>query len=64
MLNGKVAVTGIPEPQRDHAIIMARFARACMNEMARLTRYVLLSTVVTGLLEMRITSDPTVHSVI
>jgi class 3 adenylate cyclase len=31
-----VAVTGIPEPQADHAIIMARFARDCMMKMSQL----------------------------
>ena len=32
-----VAVTGLPEPRRDHAIVMCRFARDCVerfNELA------------------------------
>ena len=33
-----MAVTGLPEPQQDHAVIMARFARACMTEMTKVTR--------------------------
>ena len=33
-----VAVTGLPEPQEDHAIIMARFARDCKNRMNEVTR--------------------------
>ncbi|CAB9512443.1 Receptor-type guanylate cyclase gcy [Seminavis robusta] len=33
-----VAVTGIPEPQKNHAVIMARFARDCMKEMKQLVR--------------------------
>ena len=28
-----MACTGLPEPQPDHAIRMARFARACMNKV-------------------------------
>ena len=28
-----VAVVGLPEPADDHALIMARFARACMTTM-------------------------------
>ena len=28
-----VAVVGLPEPADDHALIMARFARACMSTM-------------------------------
>lgn len=31
-----VAVTGVPEAQENHAVIMAMFARDCANEMARL----------------------------
>lgn len=31
-----VAVTGIPEPQPDHALIMARFARDCMIKQSQL----------------------------
>ena len=33
-----VAVTGLPEPQKDHAVIMARFARDIMNKMEKVTR--------------------------
>jgi class 3 adenylate cyclase len=32
-----VAVTGIPEPQADHAVIMARFARDCILKMSQLS---------------------------
>ena len=33
-----VAVTGLTEPQEDHAIIMSRFARDCKNRMNEVTR--------------------------
>jgi class 3 adenylate cyclase len=33
-----VAVVGLPEPRRDHAVVMARFARDCRDDMNRLTR--------------------------
>jgi hypothetical protein len=33
-----IAVTGLPEPQEDHAIIMARFARDCKNKMTEVTK--------------------------
>jgi class 3 adenylate cyclase len=33
-----LAVTGLPEPQPDHAVIMAKFARDCMLKMKQLTR--------------------------
>jgi class 3 adenylate cyclase len=33
-----VAVVGLPEPRKDHAVVMARFARDCRNDMNRLTR--------------------------
>lgn len=33
-----VAVTGIPEARRDHAVTMARFARDCMFEAKHLTK--------------------------
>jgi class 3 adenylate cyclase len=33
-----VAVTGLPDPQEDHAVIMAKFARECMYKMNELTR--------------------------
>jgi class 3 adenylate cyclase len=32
-----VAVTGLPNPQEDHALIMAKFARDCMGKMGQLT---------------------------
>jgi class 3 adenylate cyclase len=33
-----VAVTGLPDPRKDHAIAMARFARDCLHKMHRLTK--------------------------
>jgi class 3 adenylate cyclase len=33
-----VAVVGLPEPRKDHAVVMARFARDCRDAMAELTR--------------------------
>jgi class 3 adenylate cyclase len=33
-----VAVTGLPDPRKDHAVVMARFARDCMHKMHALTR--------------------------
>jgi class 3 adenylate cyclase len=33
-----VAVTGLPNPRKDHAVAMARFARDCMHRMHQLTR--------------------------
>jgi Adenylate and Guanylate cyclase catalytic domain len=33
-----VAVAGLPEPRRDHAVVMARFARDCMHQMSTLTK--------------------------
>ena len=33
-----VAVTGLPEPQKDHAVVMARFARDIMKKMGKVTR--------------------------
>ncbi|KAG7348786.1 family 3 adenylate cyclase [Nitzschia inconspicua] len=32
-----VAVTGLPEPQEDHAVIMAKFARECLEKMGEVT---------------------------
>jgi class 3 adenylate cyclase len=32
-----VAVTGLPEPRKDHAVVMARFARDCMKRMNELS---------------------------
>jgi len=32
-----VAVTGIPEPQEDHAVLMSRFARDCMLKLREIT---------------------------
>jgi class 3 adenylate cyclase len=31
-------VAGLPEPRKDHAVAMARFARGCMLRMQSLTR--------------------------
>ena len=33
-----VAATGLPEPQADHAIRMARFARRCLTSVNQLTK--------------------------
>jgi len=33
-----VAVTGLPDPRKDHAVIMARFARECMHKMTILVK--------------------------
>lgn len=33
-----VAVTGLPEPQPEHAVIMTRFARDCKVKMSEVTR--------------------------
>ena len=33
-----VAVTGLPNPTKRHAVIMARFARDCLESMAKLTQ--------------------------
>lgn len=33
-----VAVTGLPEPQQDHPLIMVRFARDCMYKSYELTK--------------------------
>eukprot|EP00934_Nitzschia_sp_Nitz4_P002441 Nitzschia sp. Nitz4//scaffold68_size99682//91398//95434//NITZ4_004577-RA/size99682-snap-gene-0.6-mRNA-1//1//CDS//3329556632//2436//frame0 len=33
-----VAVTGLPKPQEEHALIMVKFARDCMKTMQRLAR--------------------------
>jgi class 3 adenylate cyclase len=33
-----VAVTGLPDPQEDHAVIMASFARSCIKKMQKLTK--------------------------
>lgn len=33
-----VAVTGLPEPRSDHAVVMARFANECLYKMFELTR--------------------------
>jgi class 3 adenylate cyclase len=33
-----VAVAGLPDPRKDHAIIMVRFARECMHRVNQLTR--------------------------
>lgn len=33
-----VAVCGLPEPRKDHAVVMALFARDCMKKMKELVR--------------------------
>jgi class 3 adenylate cyclase len=33
-----MAVTGLPDPQEDHAVIMARFAQDCLSKMREVTR--------------------------
>lgn len=33
-----VAVTGLPDPRKDHAIIKCRFAQTCMLKLQRLTK--------------------------
>jgi class 3 adenylate cyclase len=33
-----VAVSGLPSPNKDHAIVMARFAYECLQETSRLTK--------------------------
>jgi class 3 adenylate cyclase len=33
-----VAATGLPEPRRDHALVMVKFARDCRYQMSELTR--------------------------
>jgi class 3 adenylate cyclase len=33
-----VAVTGLPDPQEDHAVRMVKFARDCMNKMNEMTK--------------------------
>ena len=33
-----VAVSGLPEPRKDHAVSMARFARECMYTMHLVTK--------------------------
>jgi class 3 adenylate cyclase len=38
-----VAVTGLPDPCKDHALVMARFARDCMHRMRVLVRNLELS---------------------
>jgi class 3 adenylate cyclase len=31
-----MAVTGLPEPREDHAVLMCRFARECLNKLRQL----------------------------
>lgn len=30
-----VAVTGLPDPLKDHAVVMSRFANDCLNKMVK-----------------------------
>ena len=38
MLSYQVAVTGLPDPREDHAVVMAIFARECMKKMQVLAK--------------------------
>jgi class 3 adenylate cyclase len=38
-----VAVAGLPDPRPDHAVVMARFARDCLDKMKALTRMLEMS---------------------
>jgi class 3 adenylate cyclase len=38
-----VAVSGLPDPRKDHAVVMARFARDCISEHVALTKELALS---------------------
>jgi class 3 adenylate cyclase len=33
-----VAVTGLPKPRKDHAVVMVKFARDCLQKMNQLTK--------------------------
>lgn len=33
-----MAVCGLPDPRPDHAVVMAKFASECIDEMSRLTQ--------------------------
>ena len=33
-----VAVAGLPNPRKDHAVVMAKFARDCRDKMAQVTK--------------------------
>jgi class 3 adenylate cyclase len=33
-----VAVCGLPDPRKDHAVVMARFANDCLGRMSQMTR--------------------------
>lgn len=33
-----VAVAGLPQPRKDHAVVMARFAHSCVQDMAKVRR--------------------------
>jgi hypothetical protein len=34
----QVAVTGLPEPRKDHAVVMAKFARDCLEKFNELSK--------------------------
>jgi class 3 adenylate cyclase len=49
-----LAVTGLPEPRKDNAIVMAKFARDCLSKMNDVTRKLEVTLgPETGDLEMR-----------
>ena len=53
-----VAVSGLPEPRKDHATVMARFARDCLNAMNDLTKKLEISLGPdTGDLSMRVSDE-------
>jgi hypothetical protein len=33
-----VAVTGLPEPRKEHAVVMVKFAKDCRDEFIEVTR--------------------------
>ena len=37
-LDSYVAVAGLPQPRKDHALIMARFADDCLEKMGQIAR--------------------------
>lgn len=49
-----VAVTGLPEPQANHAVIMAKFALHCKSKMKEVTRKLVVTLGPDAELELRI----------